>query len=294
MPRAGGGTCSRVTRSAEAAGSSPARTSPSRRPTCRFAFSEVKLGIIPAVISPFALAKIGASAARRYFVTGERFDAATALRIGLDPRGRRGSRRRRRRIVVAELRTAGPRGRAACEEARARTAGRARHRAAHRPAQDGRRGPGGPAGIPREARPLVGIQKLLVANRGEIALRVFRACRRARDRDGGGGARGRSLRSSTRAAAGEAVEISSYLDPDEHLRAARETGADAIHPGYGFLAENAGVRGGGRGGGADVGRPFSGRAARRRGQARGEADRARRPACLSCPRASPTRSDSRC
>lgn len=48
-----------------------------------FAFSEVKLGIIPAVISPFALAKIGSSAARRYFVTGERFDAATALRIGL-------------------------------------------------------------------------------------------------------------------------------------------------------------------------------------------------------------------
>jgi methylglutaconyl-CoA hydratase len=48
-----------------------------------FAFSEVKLGIIPAVISPFALAKVGSSAARRYFVTGERFDAATALRIGL-------------------------------------------------------------------------------------------------------------------------------------------------------------------------------------------------------------------
>jgi methylglutaconyl-CoA hydratase len=48
-----------------------------------FAFSEVKLGIIPAVISPFALAKIGPSAARRYFVTGEPFDAQTALRIGL-------------------------------------------------------------------------------------------------------------------------------------------------------------------------------------------------------------------
>jgi methylglutaconyl-CoA hydratase len=43
----------------------------------------VKLGIIPAVISPFALAKIGPSAARRYFLTGEPFDAATALRIGL-------------------------------------------------------------------------------------------------------------------------------------------------------------------------------------------------------------------
>ena len=49
----------------------------------QFGFSEVKLGIIPSVISPFALAKIGASAARRYFLTGERFDAATALRIGL-------------------------------------------------------------------------------------------------------------------------------------------------------------------------------------------------------------------
>ncbi len=48
-----------------------------------FAFSEVKLGIVPAVISPFALAKIGPSWARRYFVTGERFDAETAQRIGL-------------------------------------------------------------------------------------------------------------------------------------------------------------------------------------------------------------------
>ena len=48
-----------------------------------FGFSEVKLGIVPSVISPFALAKIGPSAARRYFVTGERFDADTAFRIGL-------------------------------------------------------------------------------------------------------------------------------------------------------------------------------------------------------------------
>jgi methylglutaconyl-CoA hydratase len=48
-----------------------------------FGFSEVKLGIIPAVISPFVLPKIGDGAARRYFLTGERFDAQTALRIGL-------------------------------------------------------------------------------------------------------------------------------------------------------------------------------------------------------------------
>ena len=51
-------------------------------PDAVFGFSEVRLGIIPAVISPFVLPKIGA-AARRYFLTGERFDAGTALRIGL-------------------------------------------------------------------------------------------------------------------------------------------------------------------------------------------------------------------
>ena len=75
-------------------------------PDTVFAFSEVKLGIIPAVISPYALAKIGPSAARRYFVTGERFDAATALRIGLvhevadlDVAVA---------AIVSELRTAGP------------------------------------------------------------------------------------------------------------------------------------------------------------------------------------------
>jgi methylglutaconyl-CoA hydratase len=47
-----------------------------------FGFTEVKLGIVPAVISPFVLPKIGRHA-RRYFLTGERFDAASALRIGL-------------------------------------------------------------------------------------------------------------------------------------------------------------------------------------------------------------------
>jgi len=48
-----------------------------------FGFTEVKLGIIPAVISPFVLAKIGASHARALFLTGERFDAKRAAHIGL-------------------------------------------------------------------------------------------------------------------------------------------------------------------------------------------------------------------
>src|SRR5205823_11724614 len=76
-----------------------------------------------------------------------------------------------------------------------------------------------------------------VANRGEIALRVFRACRElgvatvavvAPDDKGSLHAR----------SADETVEIASYLFSEEHIRAAKQTGADAIHPGYGFLAEN--------------------------------------------------------
>jgi acetyl/propionyl-CoA carboxylase alpha subunit len=81
------------------------------------------------------------------------------------------------------------------------------------------------------------IRKLLVANRGEIALRVFRACREAgiatvavAPPDDASSLHARS--------AGETVEIRSYLDSEEHVRAAKQTGADAIHPGYGFLAEN--------------------------------------------------------
>ena len=75
-------------------------------PDAIFGFTEVRLGIIPAVISPFVLAKIGA-AARRYFVTGERFDAEVALRIGLvsevaEDAGERAE------AVVADILTGGP------------------------------------------------------------------------------------------------------------------------------------------------------------------------------------------
>ena len=90
--------------------------------------------------------------------------------------------------------------------------------------------------------------RLLVANRGEIAVRVFRTCARLGIEtvavvapDDHGALHGRS--------ADHCVAIGSYLDPSEYLRAAAETGADAIHPGYGFLAESHGfaeaVRGAG-------------------------------------------------
>jgi len=82
------------------------------------------------------------------------------------------------------------------------------------------------------------MERVLVANRGEIALRIFRACREegldtvavvAPDDRGSLHAR----------SAGATVEIASYLDPAEPVRAAKEAGADAVHPGYGFLAESA-------------------------------------------------------
>jgi len=83
----------------------------------------------------------------------------------------------------------------------------------------------------------VSIERLLVANRGEIALRVFRACRElgiatvaVAPPDDSGSLHARS--------ADETVEISSYLSSEEHIRAAKQAGADAIHPGYGFLAES--------------------------------------------------------
>jgi methylglutaconyl-CoA hydratase len=68
-----------------------------------FGFSEVKLGIIPAVISPFVLAKIGSGAARRYFLTGERFGSDVALRIGLVSEIGAGAD-----AAIAELVTSGP------------------------------------------------------------------------------------------------------------------------------------------------------------------------------------------
>ena len=90
----------------------------------------------------------------------------------------------------------------------------------------------------------MGISKLLIANRGEIAVRIIRAAKEM-------GIKTVQVHSTADAQslavemADETVEIGpppaakSYLNIDAVLKAARDTGADAVHPGYGFLAENA-------------------------------------------------------
>jgi acetyl/propionyl-CoA carboxylase alpha subunit len=81
------------------------------------------------------------------------------------------------------------------------------------------------------------IRKVVVANRGEIAIRIFQTLREMQIE---------TVALFTEADAGalhvhssdQAVKIESYIDPREIIRAAQQSGADSVHPGYGFLSEN--------------------------------------------------------
>ncbi|MGI8927949.1 MAG: enoyl-CoA hydratase-related protein [Candidatus Limnocylindrales bacterium] len=76
----------------------------------KFGFTETRLGILPAVISPFVIAKIGETHARALFMTGRRFDATRALRIGLVHEVVEGEAALDAAVetAVADLLTAGP------------------------------------------------------------------------------------------------------------------------------------------------------------------------------------------
>jgi methylglutaconyl-CoA hydratase len=91
-----------------------------------FSLSEVKLGLIPAVISPYVVRAIGARAARRYFLTAERFDAVEARRLGLVHELVAGDGlEEAARLVLAALRGNGPAAVRAAKDLVAAVAGKA-------------------------------------------------------------------------------------------------------------------------------------------------------------------------
>ncbi len=225
-----------------------------------FSLSEVRLGILPAVISPYVLEKIGPGAARRYGVTAERFDGTEAKRIGLISESVETPEELDPWIagIAKAVKGNGPKAVAACKkilsdvtgvpwaDVQALTTKRISELRVSEEGQDGlkafleKRKPGW---VSSEESPLM-FKKILIANRGEIAVRITRTVQQmgvgviAVFSDPDRLAPHVVCADEAYALAGESA-ADTYLRGDKIIEIAKQHGAEAIHPGYGFLSENA-------------------------------------------------------
>jgi hypothetical protein len=196
-----------------------------------FSLSEVKIGLVPACISPYVIRRMGDKNAREYFLTGERIDAYKAAQANLV--NEVAATEKLDEAVeqrVKQLISSGPNALAWCKQLL--------------------------QNAPAMPEPQVGdytaevIAKLRMGDEGQEGMKAFFEKRKPDWYDREMGIESVAVYSTIDRDAlhvrnadeavciGEAPPNESYLNIDAIIKAVKETGAEAVHPGYGFLAEN--------------------------------------------------------